>query len=48
MGNCGLNGNTIMYLRTRGVSIKKKIAQGTFSKVSEINSGDVRDLVKEI
>ena len=38
---CGLNDNTIVYLSTRGVSIKKKIAQGTFIKVSEINSGNV-------
>ena len=37
VGYCGLNDNTIVYLSTRGVSIKK-IAQGTFIKVSEINS----------
>ena len=30
-----------LYLSTRGVSIKKKIAQGTFIKVSEINPGNV-------
>ena len=41
VGYCGLNDNTIVYLSTRGVSIKKKIAQGTFIKVSEINSGNV-------
>ena len=48
MGTCGLNDTTIMYLNTRWVSIKKKIAQGTFFKVSEINSDNVWDLVKEI
>ena len=41
VGNCGLNDNTIMHLSIRGVSIKKKTAQGALIEESEINSGDV-------
>ena len=36
-----------MYLSTRGVSIKK-IAQGPFIKVSEINSGNVDRATREV
>ena len=41
VGFCGRNDNNSMNLSTREVFLKKKNAQGTFIKVSEIKSGNV-------